>query len=211
MKKALKDGNFLLLCGVAGLMMGIILTIKALVGQISFIYDYDLDQAAEFGMLFILGGILGSFIMGVFIAKYKNYKLCLQLLTCSTCLCLSMMYDHVRRKHQKAVAVWLFLLGVSLIPSIFISLDFAAEMTFPLNGTVSTGIIMIAGHFWSLIFTTATTMLIDSQGIHGAQVSFQIMAAGSLAALILSAPIESKLKRQWGESASNSEITPRRA
>jgi len=66
-KTALKDTNFLLLSGVGGLMMGIILTIKALVGQISFIYEYDLDQAAGFGMLFILGGILGSFVMGIFI------------------------------------------------------------------------------------------------------------------------------------------------
>merc|ERR1719272_633719 len=57
--------------------MGIILTIKALVGQISYIYEYDIDEAAGFGMLFILGGILGSFVMGIFISKYKNYKLSL--------------------------------------------------------------------------------------------------------------------------------------
>jgi len=66
-KTALQDFNFLLLSSVAGLMMGIILTIKALVGQISFIYEYDMDQAAGFGMLFILGGIFGSFVMGIFI------------------------------------------------------------------------------------------------------------------------------------------------
>jgi len=120
------------------------------------------------------------------------------------------MYNHVQRKHQKETAIWLFLLGVSLIPSIFISLDFAAEITFPLNGTISTGIIMISGHCWSLLFTTATTILIDKSGIHGAQVSFQIMAVGSLAALILCAPIETKLKIQQLESDMNSEITPRR-
>jgi len=69
---------------------------------------------------------------------------------------------------------------------------------------------MISGHCWSLIFTTATTILIDKNGIHGAQVSFQIMAVGSLAALILCMPIESKLKRQQIESDINSEHTPSR-
>jgi FLVCR family feline leukemia virus subgroup C receptor-related protein len=116
-----------------------------------------------------------------------------------------MMYNHVQIRHEKETAVWLFLLGISLIPSIFISLDFAAEMTFPLNGTISTGIIMISGHCWSLLFTTVCEILIDKEGIHGCQVSFQIMAVGSLVALILSAFIKPELKRSESEIDANSE------
>ena len=54
-----------MLAFLAGLMQGIILTIKALVGQISYIYKFNIEDAAHFGVLFILGGIIGSFAIGI--------------------------------------------------------------------------------------------------------------------------------------------------
>ena len=69
----------------------------------------------------------------------------------TACLCalsfslLFILYVFINESYE-GVSGFLFLsLGFSLIPLYAISLDFGAELTYPINESVSTGILMMFG------------------------------------------------------------------
>jgi cyanate permease len=72
--KCFKDANVVRLILVFGIIVGFIDTIGIISGIILEDYGYSDSDAAIFGLIFLVGGIVGSLLFGCIVERFKNYK-----------------------------------------------------------------------------------------------------------------------------------------
>jgi len=99
-------------------------------------------------------------------------------------------------KSAIATVTLCFLMGFASIPSIVIAVDLGAEISYPFNESFSTGIIMIFGQFFSVVFIIfASSILNKGSDIFEVELVYIILALASVAALWLCKPLKQELKR----------------
>ena len=99
-------------------------------------------------------------------------------------------------KSAIATVTLCFLMGFASIPSIVIAVDLGAEISYPFNESFSTGIIMICGQFFSVVFIIfASSILNKGSDIFECELVYITLAIASLLALWLCRPLKEELKR----------------
>jgi len=73
-KKIMKDKNFIKLIVTFGIIFGTVNTLGTIIGIIVNKFGYSDDNASLFGAVFIIGGIIGSGILGAFVEVTRKYK-----------------------------------------------------------------------------------------------------------------------------------------
>lgn len=93
-------------------------------------------------------------------------------------------------------SVLCFLMGIASIPSIVIAVDLGAEISYPTNESFSTGIIMICGQFFSVVFIVFASSILDKgSSIFECNLTFITLAISAFIALWLCKPLKQELKR----------------
>jgi MFS family permease len=93
--------------------------------------------------VFILSGVVGSFIYGIILDKYNKYKLVLCILCFSSIGAITMAMFILPLGNVPLFALNLMIVGVSVIPIIPVSYGFAVELTYPLSEAMSNGMMIM--------------------------------------------------------------------
>ena len=103
--------------------------LTAIIGDISIREHYPLSASYIFGTLYILGGMIGTVIIGKHVQKQKQYKMIIAIL-CATSFSFLFTLFAFLKKDIEWVSSFLFIgLGFCLIPLYAISIDFGAKLT----------------------------------------------------------------------------------
>ncbi|XP_066576327.1 solute carrier family 49 member A3 isoform X2 [Amia ocellicauda] len=118
-----------------------------------FLKGMKLDFAGLCGALFIVFGVVGAFLLGLFVDKTKKFtevtkiNMCLAALACIAFALVSQM------KHQNfaiAAASSLFgFFGFSIYP---VAMELSVECSYPIGEATSAGLIFISGQVQSIVY-----------------------------------------------------------
>lgn len=141
-KLLLHNPSYLLLCVSFTMLYGIYTSLGAVVASITQPFGYTGSDNAIFGAIFIFSGVLGSFVLGVFLDKTAKYKF-LIVMTSGSAIALILLGLLTLPFNKWVFTINLALIGFSVIPIIPISYGFAVELTFPCPEAVSNGMMIL--------------------------------------------------------------------
>ena len=169
-------------------------TYGTIVGIIANKMGYTDANASVFGAVFIIGGIVGSGILGGFVEATRKYKLALMIISCIA-ICgpfalLGTLYTGI----VWPVCIAAFLLGfdLAILP---VGIDFGVETTFPTPEPISTGLLMSIAQFFGIILVISCTALIDAYDRKGCLYSQLILIGMAMVGLAFSIAVKEDLKR----------------
>ncbi|XP_066576328.1 solute carrier family 49 member A3 isoform X3 [Amia ocellicauda] len=146
MKLLLKNKAYMILLLCFGCGIAIFTCFSTLLEQILCVKGYTNDFAGLCGALFIVFGVVGAFLLGLFVDKTKKFtevtkiNMCLAALACIAFALVSQM------KHQNfaiAAASSLFgFFGFSIYP---VAMELSVECSYPIGEATSAGLIFISG------------------------------------------------------------------
>ena len=140
-KSLLTDANFQKLAVTFGIIFGTVNTYGTIVGIIANKMGYSDANSSVFGAVFIIGGIVGSAILGTYVEVTRKYKVAMMIISsisiCGPFALLGTLYTG----EVWPVCIAGFLLGfdLAILP---VGIDFGVEMTFPIAEPISTGLLM---------------------------------------------------------------------
>lgn len=142
-----------------GLIFGTVNTYGTVIGIITQSLDYTDADASIFGAVFIIGGLVGSGILGGYVETTKKYKLAL-ITICIVALVSPFFLMFCLSTHK----IWLasiscFVIGMelSILP---IGIDFGVELTYPIAESISTGLLMSMAQLVSIVCTIAVSTIL---------------------------------------------------
>jgi len=157
-----------------------------------------------FGSLFISGGIAGAIVIGNQVQKTKNFKHTIVTL-CSLCFSILLGLLVFLKKDFEWFSGMLFTaLGFCLLPLYAISVDFGAELTYPLHESFSTGIIVLLGQIFSVIYITSSTYYIQNDIVNGPNNCITLLGLSMFVSIFFFICLDEDLQRE------KKETTPRK-
>lgn len=173
MKLLFTNKIVILLMIIFGFIQGVFNTMGTVVGQISNRYGFSTDDASTFGAVFIIGGLVGSAIFGIWVEIKKTYKL--SVIVISALSFLSMIatsFSFISRKSW-LVTLCCFLVGASMIPIMAVGFELGVEITYPIEESYSTGLLMFAGQLLGIVYVSRFVALKFDFRPFSAQSSYQ--------------------------------------
>ena len=104
--------------------------------------------------MFIIGGILGSAAFGVWVEIKKTYKLSVILISIlSVASTVATAFAFTSGK-SGLVTASCFVIGFSMIPIMAVGFELGVEVTYPIDESYSTGLLMFAGQLLGIIYVS---------------------------------------------------------
>lgn len=168
-KLLMKNKAYLILLLCFGSGIAIFTCFFTLLEQILCIKGYTNDFAGVCGALFIVFGVIGAALLGLFVDKTKKFTEATKINICLTSLACTAFAVVTQMRDQKAligVVCALFgLFGFSIYP---VSMELSVECSYPVGEATSAGLVFISGQIQSVIYTeilqALTKKLADSPG-----------------------------------------------
>lgn len=125
---------------VFGIILGLMNTYGTMMGIMADGYGYTPDQISLFGAILIVGGIIGSGVIGGIVEVYKNYKKALIAIALMTAVSpVGLLFALISTKVW-LVALAAFIFGFASISVLPVGIDFGIELTHPIGEAISTGV-----------------------------------------------------------------------
>jgi hypothetical protein len=93
----------------------------------------------------VIAGVMSSMVAGALIQRYHKYRLMLRLSCWGTALFLILSVFTFPTRDMAYVLPNVLAVGLFIVPVIPISMNFSQEITFPMEQTVVTGVLMMLG------------------------------------------------------------------
>ncbi|XP_066999145.2 heme transporter FLVCR2 isoform X1 [Anabrus simplex] len=199
LKRLFKNPGFNLLMLTYGLSLGIFNAFSTLLNQLVLLYFEDGQEfAGRVGLLFIVGGMVGSVTCGVILDKTHRFKettLTLYALAAASLLAITFLL--ASRSHT-AVYIAGAVFGISMGSYLPVGLEFGAEITYPESEGTTSGILLAGSQITGVLFTVAYAWLIKVIGDVWANVAMVVVLVVGTG---LTAIIKPDLKRQAANMA----------
>lgn len=152
-KLLMKNKAYLILLVCFGSGIAIFTCFFTLLEQILCIKGYTNDFAGVCGALFIVFGVIGAALLGLFVDKTKRFTEATKINMCLTSLACTAFAVVSQLREQKAVVgavCALFgLFGFSIYP---VSMELSVECSYPVGEATSAGLVFISGQIQSIIY-----------------------------------------------------------
>ncbi|CDW77331.1 major facilitator superfamily protein [Stylonychia lemnae] len=203
--------NVWLLVIIFGFVQGVFNTLGTVVGEISAQYDYGADAASLFGAIFIIGGIIGSACFGVWVEIKKTYKLSVIIISILSALSIVGVAFSFMTGLVWLSTLFCFIVGFSMIPIMAVGFELGVEVTYPIDESYSTGLLMFSGQLLGIIYvihhsftlndlqTVISSELIKDYQKEGCLISEGIYVASLVVSIALSFFVKEDLRRQRQE------------
>ena len=145
--------------------------------------------------MFILGGIIGSVIFGIWVEIKKTYKIAVISITILSILSVVGTTVSFIMGISWIVVIFCFIVGFSTIPIMAIGFELGVEVTYPIDESYSTGILMLSGELFGIISTAICSTLIDKYKKTGCIIGFAYMIATLTISFVLAFFIKEDLRR----------------
>ena len=105
-----------------------------------------------FGALFIFGGIMGSLCFGVWVEIKKVYKLSYIIICAGSTISLIGLTFALLSGDAGLVTFVCFVVGFFMISILSVGIEYAVEVTYPIEESISTGMLTFFGNIVGIIF-----------------------------------------------------------
>jgi len=153
--------------------------------------------------MFIIGGIIGCVPFGVWVGVKQTYKAAISVicLGATAFATLEYFFFGIGPDHVWVVNLLCFGQGFVSLPIMSVAFDFGVEITYPIDASFSTGLLMNASQIVGIGFILLCSLLLDNYdtkhagSAEGASICFLILAGASTLGLIASFLVVSDLRR----------------
>ena len=170
-----------------------------IIGQAATGFGYTVDDASIFGALFIVGGIVGSVIFGVWVENTRSYKNAMVVICFLSTIFTGANYLVMPTQDLVPTCIVCFLQGAAMVPVMAVAFDFGVELSYPIGESYSTGVIISTGQSFGIIWTIISSVLIDNQDgdedTSGLKTSFLILTISCAVGTFMCLFIKQELKR----------------
>eukprot|EP00347_Sterkiella_histriomuscorum_P021419 403334042 len=185
-----------LLVIIFGFVQGVFNTLGTVVGEIATQFDYSTDDASVFGAVFIVGGIIGSAVFGIWVEIKKTYKLSVIIICALSVASTVGVSASFYTGESWMPTLFCFIVGFCMIPIMAVGFELGVEVTYPIDESYSTGFLMFSGQLLGIVFTVISSQLINDYGKNGCLISEGMYVGSLLISFVLSFFIKEDLKRQ---------------
>ncbi|MHA1300275.1 MAG: MFS transporter [Candidatus Helarchaeota archaeon] len=149
LKQIFRNFNFIILVIAFFVGLGIFNTILTLIEGILIPKGHYSAFAGVFGLLILLGGIVGSLVMSLLSDIYQKRKI---LLIISMSIATTTLFGISFSTDPIILAILGFIFGFGLVSSSPVALEFAVDVTKPVPEATSNGILMMVGQIGGILF-----------------------------------------------------------
>ena len=132
-----------------------------IIGEILVVFRYSESDSSILGAVFVVGGIIGSILIGLYIENTKAYRIaCITLgLLCTIATLLQIMFIN---SHVSVIMYLIgFFEGIATIPVSVPAIDYGVEITYPLGESYSNTILSMSGNLGTLLVSHLCSFWID--------------------------------------------------
>jgi hypothetical protein len=158
----LSSANFRSLTVGFGLGLGLFNGLLTLLGQILSNCGYDDDVAGYAGGALLAAGLVSAGFAGVVLEKTRAYVTTLRALICTGIVAICLFLAAQRPAQPGLVLAASAILGAVIIPLLPVSLENAAECSFPVPEEVSSGLLIVVGNYIGIVLIFAMTYSIGA-------------------------------------------------
>uniref|UniRef100_A0A671KS73 Major facilitator superfamily domain-containing protein 7-like n=1 Tax=Sinocyclocheilus anshuiensis TaxID=1608454 RepID=A0A671KS73_9TELE len=175
---------FLLVCFGSGI--GVFTCFSTLLEQILCVKGYSNDFAGLCGAVAIVFGVLGAFLLGLYVDKTKKFTEVTKINMCLTSLGCSVFAVVSQLSEQKfiigAVCAWFGFFGYSVYP---IAMELGVECSYPVGEATSSGLIFVSGQIQAALYL----LLLQALAKPMAESPLSVCATGTDASLSWTVPV----------------------
>ena len=115
-----------------------------------------------FGGVFIILGLLGSFIHAFILDRFKKFKLQFIFITLLSLIAIFALAGALSTENIYIVTPAIGFFGMALIPIIGVGYSFVAMQFLPISAAVSCGIVHIANALLSVVITSIVSIFVET-------------------------------------------------
>ena len=145
----------------------------------------------------LIGGVVGSYIVGPILGKTRAFKLF--LIGIPLCASASLiLFNYTLALDQFwVIIITSALVGATILPAIPLTLELGAEMTFPVSAANSSGMLYMAGQFHSFSITMSIQAIMTSLNGDGEHLGTTIGIWIGTGMGLVAAALGVWIKRKW--------------
>ena len=157
-----QERDFLWLFCSFAIGLGIFNAVSTLIEQLTIPACATSNDASTFGGLLIGLGLVGAVIAGIILDRTHRYRLALRIGFSMSFLFTLAMTLLIQPGMINALSAMFAFLGFFMLPMLPVSFSAAAEITYPVPESVSSGVLMTSGQLTGIAFIFALDALIPS-------------------------------------------------
>lgn len=137
----------MLLCIIFAIIFGFYISLGNLISSIFAPFGLDPIEITRIGLYLLSSGIIGAVLIGAWVDRTSTYKVTTLLILLSTVVFLTITNQTIYHLNESMTLfiVSLILLGFASVAFIPLTLNFAAELTFPLQPALINSIMTLSG------------------------------------------------------------------
>ena len=192
--KVLHNKNACVLIFCFACVLGFANTYGSVSGILVVALGYNDNVSSLFGMMFIIGSIIGAAVFGTIVEIYKIYKTA-TIIICGMGAVASAFIEFSLHLDSIVLASISFVFCGAALALLPVGIDFAVELTYPVAESISTGLLMSTGNVIGMILTISIGAIIGKLDKTGAWISMGILCGTAVLSLIVSCFIKEDLRR----------------
>lgn len=159
LKKSLTNVNYILLVFSYGINTGVYYALGTLLNVILQAYFPANVHIGWIGFTMVVSGIIGSVVVGVILDKTKKFRLIIVLVYLITLIWMGGFTGLLLLKNYPLAYVSMFCLGFTMTGFLPLGFEFAAELTYPINEGLTSGMLNASAQLCGIIFTLTASKL----------------------------------------------------
>ncbi|TPP65959.1 Feline leukemia virus subgroup C receptor protein 1 [Fasciola gigantica] len=191
--RVLKNRQFMLLFFSYGINTGVYYALGTLLNYILMDFFPGDVRIGWIGFTMVISGIAGSVIAGIALDRSKKYKLVNSLIYFLTLISMAVFTGVLQLESIALMFVISFILGFTMTGFLPLGFEFAAELTYPENEGLTSGLLNASAQLFGIILTSATSKL---KSIHGSLAGNLLMTVLLFVGFTMMIAIKEDLRRQ---------------
>ncbi|XP_066138742.1 uncharacterized MFS-type transporter C09D4.1-like [Euwallacea fornicatus] len=201
LKELMTNVGFLIHMLVYSISYGIFSAFGTLLNQtiLSF-FPGAVEDAGRMGLIMIMIGMCGGFLVGLVLDRTHKYKESNIVIYFGTSCSLTALLLSLRFKEMTSSYLTIAIFGFFLNAYIPAGIEFALELTYPVNESTTTGLLTAASQVLGVLFTLGLSHINEKMGtLWSLIIQISLLFVGT----ILSMLVPSRLKRQQAYSGAS--------
>lgn len=125
------------------LLNGVFISFTVILSPLFEPYGYSPQIIATMGGIFIIVGVMSSIVFGIIIDKHPYYLLTYKIICIGTTVTFALMLLTFPTSNSWLVGVNVAFAGALLVPIMPVGIGFACELTFPMEATLTNGMLQM--------------------------------------------------------------------
>lgn len=170
---------------------GTVTAVGAVINSLTKPFDYTIQNNSLFGAVFIISGILGSIVSGIFLDKTHKFKLVMISVSLAAVILMIIILFTLPSKNVALFSINLSLLGFFAIPLTPIAFGLCVELTYPTPEAFSNGMMLLP----SKVYGSLLALIAGAVAGSDPRYSVLIFIVNAAVCLLCSIMLKEELRR----------------